>query len=84
MPLPPYKISSKSTNQFKIYAHLRRLNVCHFGMVEATRLSSMDSMSSPPYKIESKSTNQFKSCTHHRSLDVCHFGMVEAMGLNSM
>jgi hypothetical protein len=33
-----YKISSKSSNRFNICTHLRSLNVCHFGMVEATGL----------------------------------------------
>jgi hypothetical protein len=57
-------------------------------MVEATRLSSMEpissSISSPPKKISSKTTKQFKGCTHHRSLNVRHFEMVEATGLISM
>jgi hypothetical protein len=43
MPPSPYKISSKSTNLFKPCAHLRSLNVRHFGTVEATRLSRMES-----------------------------------------
>jgi hypothetical protein len=42
MPSPTYKISSKSTNQFKSCAHLRSLNVCHFGMAEGTTLNKCD------------------------------------------
>jgi len=38
MPLPQYKISSKSTNQFKRCTLLRSLNIRHFEMVEAMRL----------------------------------------------
>jgi hypothetical protein len=38
-----YKISSKFTNRFKVIkgflcTHIRSLNVCYFGMVEATGL----------------------------------------------
>jgi hypothetical protein len=43
MLLPPYKISSKSNNQFKICTHVSSLNVRHFGMVEATGLIAMQS-----------------------------------------
>jgi hypothetical protein len=90
MPSPPYKVSSKSTSRLKSSTHLRCLNVCNFGMVEATELNSMESRSSsmplPPYKVSCKSTNWFKFikvfvCTHFRSLNVRHFGVAEAMGL---
>jgi hypothetical protein len=82
-------MSSKFTSQLKSCTHLRSLNVRHFGMVEATGLSSsMESrpysMSSPLYIISSKSTSRFKSCSHHSNLNVRHFGMVEATGLSSM
>jgi hypothetical protein len=67
MPLKQYKISYKSTNPLKSCIHLRSLNVCHYGTVEATRLKNMasrpPSVSSPPYIISSKSTTLFKSCT---------------------
>jgi hypothetical protein len=60
----PYKMSSKSTNRFKSFTHLRGLNVRHFGMVEVMALNSMEYrsplMSSPPLNISSKSTNRFK------------------------
>jgi hypothetical protein len=50
-------------------------------MIEATRISSMESMSSstssPPCNISSKSTCLFKSSTHLRSLNVRHFRMTE-------
>jgi hypothetical protein len=52
--MTPYKISSKCTNQFKICAQLKNLNVRNFEMVEATTLSSMESRStsvSSPYKF---------------------------------
>jgi hypothetical protein len=79
--LNPNKISSKSINRFKSCAHLSSLNVRHFGTVEATALSSMESrsssMSSPPYKISSSCTNRFKSSAHLSTLNVSHFGMAE-------
>jgi hypothetical protein len=97
MPLPQYKLPSKSTNRFK-RCTLRSLNIRHFEMVEAMGLNNMESRSSPvsppPYKISTISTNQFKRYqgvlfTHLRSFNVRHFEMVEAemveaMGLNSM
>jgi hypothetical protein len=43
---PPYKISSKSTNEFKSCTHQRSLNVRHFEMVEVTGFNSMESRSS--------------------------------------
>jgi hypothetical protein len=65
MSSPSYKISSKSTYHLKICTHLRSLNVCHFGMVEAKGLkkvaSRSSSFSSPPYNISFKSTNRLKS-----------------------
>jgi hypothetical protein len=38
----PYKYSNKSTNRFKSCAHLKSLNVCHFGMVETTALDRVE------------------------------------------
>jgi hypothetical protein len=64
MPWPPYKISSKPTNQLKSCTLLRSLIARHFETVEATALNNMGqrsfSMSSPPHKISSTSTNRFK------------------------
>jgi hypothetical protein len=49
MSSPLYKTSSKSTTGSKVkvflYTHLRSLNVCHFGMAEATRLKHVTSRS---------------------------------------
>jgi hypothetical protein len=36
---PPYKMLSKSNNLLKSCTHLISLNICHFGMVEATGLA---------------------------------------------
>jgi phosphatidylserine decarboxylase len=36
----PYKISSKSTSQFKSSTHLNSLDVHHLGMAEAMRLKN--------------------------------------------
>jgi hypothetical protein len=75
MSSPPYKISPKSTDQFKSFTHLRSFNVCHFGMAEAMGLEDMTSrppsMSPTPYKISFKSSNWFKS------LNIHHFGMIK-------
>jgi hypothetical protein len=90
VPSPPYKISSKSTNLFKICTYLGSLNVRHFGKVEATVLNGMESMSSsmssshtrvhPNPPIGSKVIKGFL-CTHLKSLNVRHFGMAEGMRL---
>jgi hypothetical protein len=64
MPLPEYKILSKSPNQFKSSLNLRSLNVRHFETVKAMVLNSMESRSSSTssssYKISSKSKNRLK------------------------
>jgi hypothetical protein len=43
IPLKQYRISSKSTNQFKRCTHLRSLNVRHYEVVEASGLKDMAS-----------------------------------------
>jgi hypothetical protein len=45
MPSPPYKISSKFANQFKLCTHLSSLNVANFVIVEDTGLENMASWS---------------------------------------
>jgi hypothetical protein len=88
MPLPQYKIPSKSTSQFERCTLLVSLNMRDFEMVEAMGLNNMEkrssSMSSSPYKISSKMTKSFQKLHHFGSLNVRHFEMVEATGLSSM
>jgi hypothetical protein len=94
MPSPPYKISSRSTNRFKIltYRYLRSLNVRHLGMVKAMTLKIRSQghlqchhllarfHSNPP--VGSKVIKEFLY-THLRSLNVRHFGVNEATRLNT-
>jgi hypothetical protein len=51
--LSAYKISWSHIEKFKFFIHLRSLNVCHLGMVEAVGLkivaSRPPSMACPPY-----------------------------------
>jgi hypothetical protein len=92
MPSSQYKISSKCTYRFQVCAHLRGLNVHHFGIVEATGLTvcSRDNIQcryphtkfhpNPPIGC----TNVFTICAHIRSFKVRHFGMDEGTGLKIM
>jgi hypothetical protein len=91
MSSPPYKISSKPINQFKVIrgllcTHLRSLNVCNFGMVEGTGLENMASRSSLCHQLNTKFQPNppiISKVAPLRNLNFRHFGMVEAMGLNS-
>jgi hypothetical protein len=78
--ITPYKISSKSTNQFKryqgVYLHLPQKfkrpplwNGCRYGIRKYGMEVNLN-------KISSNSTNQFKRCTHLRNLSVYRFGTI--------